>query len=87
MISSASQIGLNDQSTYSIKHYDGPDNSLPSFINFLHDFISDEELTKKFKQMVERGGRKVGEGINQNQRYIEILLETAEYILNREGKS
>lgn len=86
MISSASQIGLNDQSTYSIKHYDNAENSLASFTNFVHDFISDSELSKKFKQMVERGGRKNDDGTNQNQRYIDILLETVEYILNKEGK-
>lgn len=60
MISSASQIGLNDQSTYSIKHYENSENNLASFTNFIHDFISDEELKKKFKQMIERGGRKQG---------------------------
>lgn len=36
--------------------------------------------------MVERGSRKAAEGVNQNQRYIDILLETIEYILGKEGK-
>lgn len=43
-------------------------------MDFLKDFIFDEELKKKMKQMIERGGRKVGEGKNQNRRYADIFL-------------
>lgn len=40
---------------------------------------------KKLKQMVERGARKSKDGVNQNQRYTDILFETIEYILGKEG--
>lgn len=77
MMSSASHINANDQSVHSIRHYESiEDHFATNFVTFLQDFILDEELRKKLKQMVERGSRKAIEGVNQNQRYIDILLET-----------
>lgn len=36
--------------------------------------------------MAERGARRSPEGSNHIQRFIDILLDTLEYILNKEGK-
>ena len=78
MISSSSQIGINDQSTHSIRHYESiDDNFSTSFITFVQDFVSEDELRKKIKQMIDRAGRKINEDeVNQCQRYCDVLLET-----------
>ena len=60
MMSSSSQIGINDQSTHSIRHYESiEEHFATNFITFVQDFVSDEELKKKIKQMIDRAGRKI----------------------------
>lgn len=86
MLSSSSHIGLNDLSTQSIRNFEGfEENGTSNFVNFVEDFVNDSDLMKKLKQMVERGARKSKDGVNQNQRYTDILFETIEYILGKEG--
>jgi hypothetical protein len=38
------------------------------------DFVSEEELRKKIKQMIDRQARRAGDHDNQNQRYADVLL-------------
>lgn len=86
MLSSSSNIGFNDTSTQSIRQFDSAeDHTSTNFTSFVSDFVNDSDLMKKLKQMVERGARKAKDGINQNQRYTDILFETIEYILCKDG--
>jgi hypothetical protein len=38
------------------------------------DFVSEEGLRKKVKQMIDRQARRAGNHVNQNQRYADVML-------------
>ena len=53
-----------------------------SVVTFVEEFVSNEKILKRLKNIVEKHQNK-----SQNQRYLEILLETLWYILNKESKN
>jgi hypothetical protein len=87
MNSSNSHIAFSEQPSHPLKSYESIDDQLSNkFFNFVLDFANDSDFQKKLKLMVDRGAIKAGEeGFNQNQRYADILLETMDYILRKEG--
>lgn len=93
LICSSSHISI-DQSMSSLRLDDPSDDNIVRIGVFLKSFSSNERLLKKLKTMLERKIKAKGmsqskdkEGEYLNQRYIEILLETMEYILGKENQS